>query len=101
MTTPREAQLQREYEAKLAAIKKPPEHISPGASEWLDDVLNTTRKVVDDAVKTVNDIVDTYIWDTTQKESVLEDWVRDTFDIPDQEAKGFFGDAWDKVKHYL
>lgn len=69
--------------------------------DWWDDTVEAVGGLVDDGVAWVNDVVDTYVWDTTTNEASLEAAVRDTFDIPDLESKGFIGEAWKKINEVV
>lgn len=69
--------------------------------DWWSDTVDTVVDAVSDGWEWANDVVDTYIWDTGSDEAVIESWVRDTFDIPDQEGKSFVGEAWDKANELV
>lgn len=71
--------------------------------DYVSGAADTVTGWVDDGIEWVNEVVDTYIWDTTEDEAVVESWVRDTFDIPDREGVGFMAevgaeivDSWDE-----
>jgi len=100
-TKERQARNQREYDRLVAEVKFSLEHHSPGLFGWLDDTVDNVSDWLDDGIEWTNDLVDTYIWDTTDKEGNVEKWVRDTLNIPDQETKGFLGEAWDKVNEIV
>lgn len=65
--------------------------------DWWDNTVDAVTDWAGDAWDKVNEVVDTYIWDTTENEAVVESWVRDTFNIPDQEGKGFASEAGEKI----
>ena len=65
--------------------------------DWWDDTVDAVSEWVGDAWDTANDWVDEYIWDTSEDEAVVEEWVRETFDVPDESGKGFIGEVNDKV----
>ncbi|MBA7592800.1 hypothetical protein ES708_34994 [subsurface metagenome] len=87
--------------------------------DWWDDTYDTVSGAIGDAWDTTTDFYEEqkenaqawidYGWDVAtdfvedQKENVSdwidygEWWVRDTFDIPDQEGKGFLGEVGDKI----
>jgi len=69
--------------------------------DWWDKTVEAVSDWSGDAWDRVNKAVDTYVWDTTENEAVAESWVRDTFNIPDQEGKGFVSEAWDKVNEVV
>lgn len=88
-------------------------------TDWSGDAYDTASAWVSEAAQTVYDTVDPYFtatWDAlgdagdyiadwagdaynaaTNAWAGVEDWVRDTFDIPDQEGKGFVGEATEKI----
>lgn len=69
--------------------------------DWWDNTVSTVTDWAGDAWDKVNEVVDTYVWDTTENEAVVESWVRDTFNIPDQEGKGFVAEAGEKIKEVV
>ena len=69
--------------------------------DWWDDTVDAVSEWVGDSWDTVNDWVDEYIWDTSEDEAVLEEFVRETFDVPDEEGKGFIGEVNDKVNDLI
>lgn len=72
-------------------------HHSPGIWEWVEEQAAKLEDAVASGVEWINDAVDTYIWDTSINEAAIEHWVRDTFNIPDQEGIGFIEEATDRV----
>lgn len=69
--------------------------------EWWDNTIAAAGDALKHAWGTVNEWLDTYIWDTSKDEAVVESWVRDTFDIADQEGKGLIGEVWDEVNDWV
>ena len=69
--------------------------------DWWDDTVDAVSEWVGDAWDTANDWVDEYIWDTSEDEAVVEEFVRETFDVPDEEGKGFIGEVNDKVNDLI
>lgn len=78
------------------------------ASDWVSNAAQTVYDTVDpyftetwdalgDAWDWTHETVDIYLWDTTDKEAKLEAPIRDFFDIPDQEGKGFAEEAGEKI----
>ena len=94
------AKNETDYSRLVKKAQQSLEHHSPGLWGWFDDTIDAAVELGKEAVNIVNDAVDKYIWDTSQDEAAIEGWVRDTFDLPDQEAKGFLGEAGDKVSDY-
>jgi len=88
-TKERQDKDKQEYARLVEEIQKSLEHRSPGLFGWWDDLVDTATDIWDDAVDWTDNIVDTYIWDTSEAEAELESWVRDTFEIPDEQGKGF------------
>jgi len=78
-------------------LKSTLHHHSPGVWEWIKDRASDVSDAVGAGWDWVNKQVDTYIWDTGTSNAVVEGWVRNVFNIPDVEGKGFVGEAWDKT----
>jgi len=94
-----------EYERLVQVVKQSLEHRSPGLWGWLDDTIKAGQDAVNEAIEWGNNLVDTYIWDTTEAEADVEGWVNDTFVKPFEDVKASIdeGVAWgnDLVDTYV
>jgi len=96
-TADRQARDKLEYERLVKEIEDALEHRSPGLFGWLDDVLDTVADAAGSAWQTANELVDTYVWDTSEDEAAVEAWVKEMFDSPYNAVSDFVQDAADNI----
>ncbi|MBA7570818.1 hypothetical protein ES708_12571 [subsurface metagenome] len=91
----------RDYERLVKEVNNHLQHRSDGFWSWLDDTADTVTGWVNDGWDTVNDLVDTYVWDTTDKEAVAEAWVKDTYQSMSMPAHEYVYDTIDTVNEWV
>jgi len=96
----REAKNKRDYERLVKKTEQALEHHSPGIWGWLTDKVDDAIDWGKDAIGSVNDWVDEYVWDTSEAEGKVEEafkdgldaitnWAKDPVEnIPDEIDKG-------------
>ncbi|MBA7621057.1 hypothetical protein ES703_28414 [subsurface metagenome] len=62
-------------------------------TDWTDRTTDSAKETADEGIAWVNDVIDAYVWDTSEAEAIFEQWAREQLDIPDQAGKGFVDEA--------
>lgn len=100
-TKARQDKDKREYERLVAEIKQALEHRSPGVWDWWDTAVEAVSEWGEDALEWANDVVDDYVWDTTEEEAALEGWLQETFVVPAVKTKDAFKEAVEEINEVV